>query len=101
MKGQATMDDGQVHEQGIRELIETRAQTLLALADYLAHCPAPREALTRPLVSDLHSQSWQLEELLDTFDAGTSCNWCNIRSLTAAIKLFSDVGYEVLHIRHR
>jgi hypothetical protein len=101
MKGQATMDDGPIHEQSIRELIEKRAQTLLALADYLAHCPAPREALTRPLVGDLLSQSWQLEELLDTYDAGKSCNWCNLRSLTAAIKLFSDVGYELLHIRHR
>jgi len=95
------MDNDLVQEQSIRELIEKRAQTLLALADYLAHCPTPREALTRPLVGDLLSQSWQLEELLDTYDAGKSCNWCNIRSVTAAIKLFSDVGYELLHIRHR
>jgi len=95
------MDADLVQEQDIRELIEKRAQTLLTLADYLAHCPAPREALTRPLVGDLLSHSMQLEETLDTYDAGKSCNWCSLRSVTAAIKLFSDVSYELLHIRHR
>jgi hypothetical protein len=42
-----------------------------------------------------------LEEFLDTYDAGKCCNWCSLRSVTAAIKLFSDVSYELLHIRHR
>ena len=95
------MDANLVNEQEIRALIEKRAQTLLALTGYLANRPAPREALTRPLVGDLLSHSWQLEEILDTYDAGKSCNWCNLRSVTAAIKLFSDVGYELLHVLHR
>jgi len=95
------MDTEVVVEQEVRELIEKRAQTLLVLADYLAHCPVPREALTRPLVGDLLSHSMQLEELLDTYDAGKSCNWCSLRSVTAAIKLFSDVNYELLHIGQR
>jgi hypothetical protein len=88
------MDVDRVDEQEIRELIERRAQTLLALAEYLAHCPAPRDALTRPLVGDLLSHSMQVEEFLDTLDAGKCCDWCNIRSVTAAIKLFADVSYE-------
>jgi len=95
------MDTEVVVEQEVRELIEKRAQTLLALADYLANCPVPREALTRPLVGDLLSHSMQLEETLDTYDAGKSCNWCSLRSVTAAIKLFSDVSYELLHIGQR
>jgi hypothetical protein len=95
------MDTEVVVEHEVRELIEKRAQTLLALADYLAKCPVPREALTRPLVGDLLSHSMQLEELLDTYDAGKSCNWCSLRSVTAAIKLFSDVSYELLHIGQR
>jgi hypothetical protein len=95
------MDTNLVKESEIRELIEKRTRTLLTLADYLANCPAPREALTRPLVGDLLSHSMQLEEILDTYDAGKNCNWCNIRSVTAAIKLFSDVSYELLHILHR
>jgi len=95
------MDVDLVPEQNIRELIERRAQTLLALADYLAHYPATREAMTRPLLADMLSHSMQLEELLDTYGAGKSCNWCSLRSITATIKLFSDVSYELLHIRHR
>ena len=95
------MDADLVHEQTIRELIEKRAQTLLALTDYLAHSPVTRAALTRPLLADMLSHSMQLEELLDTYGAAKSCNWCTLRSVTAAIKLFSDVSYELLHIRHR
>jgi hypothetical protein len=95
------MDTEVVLEQEVRELIEKRAQTLLALAEYLANCPVPREALTRPLAGDLLSHSMQLEETLDTYDAGKCCNWCSLRSVTAAIKLFSDVSYELLHIGQR
>jgi len=95
------MDADLVAEPSIHELIEKRAQTLLALSDHLAHCAIPREALTRPLVGDLLSHSMQLEELLDTYDAAKCCNWCSLRSITAAIKLFSDVSYELLHICHR
>jgi len=95
------MDAEQVDELEIRELIEQRAQPLLALTDYLARCPAPREALTRPFVGDLLSYSMQVEEFLDTLDAGKCCDWCNIRSVTAAIKLFADVSYELLHVEQR
>ncbi len=95
------MDVDQVDEMEIRELIEQRAQPLLALADYLAHCPTPRETLTRPFVGDLLSHSMQVEEFLDTLDAGKCCDWCNMRSVTAAIKLFADASYELLHIQQR
>jgi hypothetical protein len=95
------MDADHVDDQEIRELIEQRMQRLLTLADYLAHCPTPREAMTRPFVGDLLSHSMQVEEFLDTLDAGKCCDWCNIRSVTAAIKLFSDVSYELLHIQQR
>jgi hypothetical protein len=95
------MDVDQVDEMEIRELIEQRAQPLLALVDYLAHCPAPRETLTRPFVGDLLSYSMQVEEFLDTLDAGKCCDWCNMRSVTAAIKLFADASYELLHLQQR
>jgi hypothetical protein len=42
----------------------------------------------------------QIEELLDAYDARNSCRWCSFRSITAALKLFSDVSYELLHIQH-
>ena len=56
--------------------------------------------MIRPFLGQLLSQSMQIEELLDAYDAGNSCRWCSFRSLTAAMKLFSDVSYELLHIQH-
>ena len=98
---QVSMDASPVNEQDFKRLIDKRAQSLLALAAYLAECPHPREALTRPLLGDLLSYSMQLEELLDTYEAGKNCAWCAVRSLTATTKLFSDASYELLHICHR
>ena len=83
-----------------QELIAKRAQMLLGLADYLSQCQSRSEILTRPFLGELLSQSIQLEELLDAYDARNNCRWCSFRSLTAAIKLFSDVSYELLHIQH-
>lgn len=94
-------DASYVNEENFRELVEKRAQTLLAMVAYLAKFEDPKECFTRPLLGELLSQAMQLEELLDTYDAGKNCRWCNLRSLTAAIKLFADVSYELLHIRHR
>jgi hypothetical protein len=95
------MDGNLVNEQDFKQVIEKRAQMLLNLAQYLAESPHPREILTRPLLGELLSCSLQLEETLDTYDAGKNCTWCTLRALTATLKLFSDVSYELLHIRHR
>jgi hypothetical protein len=96
-----TMVMGRVNEDEFRELAEKRAKPLLALVSYMSQCEGRGDCLTRPLAGELLSQSMQLEEFLDTYDAGRCCRWCNLRSLTAAFKLFADVGYELLHIRHR
>lgn len=90
-----TVADGDFHR-----LIAERAQTLLGLADYLSRCRSISEFLIRPFLGEFLSQSMQLEELLDTYDARNNCRWCSFRSLVAAIKLFSDVSYELLHIQH-
>lgn len=55
-------------------------------------------ALTLPPVSDLLSQARQLEELLDAYGARNNRKWSRFRSLTATIKLFAEVVYELLHI---
>ncbi len=83
-----------------QELITKRAQTLLGLARCLSQSKSSDKILVRPFLGQLFSQALQLEELLDAYDAGNSCRWCSFRSLTAAIKLFSDVSYELLHIQH-
>ena len=100
-QGHVTMNTSLVNEQDFHRLVEKRASMLLTLADYLSGCENPRAALTRPLLGEFLSQSMQFEELLDTYDAGKNCLWCNIRSLTATIKLFSDASYELMHIQHR
>src|SRR5512137_929113 len=95
------MVTGRVNEDDFRALVDRRAQPLLALVNYLSQCPQLDDSFTRPLAGELLSQAMQLEEFLDTYDAGKCCMWCNLRSLTAAFKLFADVSYELLHIRHR
>lgn len=95
------MNNGFVDEHQFGELIQRRATNLLGLLNYLAGCDRPRDALTRPLLGDLLSQAVQMEELLDSYDAGKNCKWCTVRSLTATIKAFSDITYELIHIRHR
>jgi hypothetical protein len=90
-----------VDERLFLQLIQKRAGKLLGLLDFLAHNDLPSEVLTRPLLGDLLSQAVQVEEILDSYDAGKNCKWCRIRSLTAAVKAFSDIAYELLHIRHR
>jgi len=95
------MHTGLVDEHEFSKLIEARGAKLLGLLHYLADCGAPKEALTRPLLGELLSQAMQLEEVLDSYDAGKNCTWCVIRSLTAAVKSFSDISYELIHIRNR
>ena len=99
--GTTTMVTGRVNENDFRDLVEKRAQPLLSLVSYLSQCNPSDDFLTRPLAGELLSQAMQVEEFLDTYDAGKCCTWCNLRSLTAAFKLFAEVGYELLHIRHR
>jgi len=83
-----------------RKLIAKRAMTLLGLAKHISQCQSSKEVMIRPLIGTLLSQSTQLEELLDLYGAGNNCEWCGFRSLTAAIKHFSDASYELLHIRY-
>jgi len=99
--GTMNMVMGRVDEDDFRELVQKRADPLLTLVSHLSQCPQINDFFTRPLAGELLSQAMQMEEFLDTYDAGKCCEWCNLRSLTAAIKLFSDVGYELLHISHR
>jgi len=89
-----------VSDSDFHELISKRALTLLGLAKYLADHPSHRQVITRPFLGELLSQAIQLEELLDTYDARNNCRWCLFRSLVAALKQFSDLSYELLHIQH-
>jgi len=89
-----------IGDSDFRNLVAKRACTLLGLANHLSSQRSNSLVLTRPLLGDLLSQSTQLEELLDAYGARNNHHWCRFRSLTAALKLFADVGYKLLHIRH-
>ena len=89
-----------VTDKAFQKLIAKRARTLLGLARHLSECKTSDEIMIRPFLGQLLSQSMQIEEFLDAYDAGNNCRWCSFRSLTAAMKLFSDVSYELLHIQH-
>jgi hypothetical protein len=82
-----------------KNLIASRTQRYLRALHYLASKNSTA-AVTRPLLGELLSQSTQIEELLDSYGARNNCRWARFRSLTAAIKLFSNVSYELLHIQH-
>lgn len=82
-------------------LIGQRTQNLFRAASYLVHQHHNnRHELTRPLLGELLAQSTQIEELLDSYGARNNSMWAGFRSTIAAIKLFSNVGYELIHIQH-
>ncbi len=81
------------------ELVANRAVVLLHAVAYLER-RAGRAAFTRPLLGDLLFQSRQLEELLDEYGARHNRRWWRFRALIATIKLFAQVSYTLLHIRH-
>jgi len=56
--------------------------------------------LNRVVLSTLLSQSTQIEEFLDFYGAKNNSKWAPLRSLVATLKLFSDICYELLHIKH-
>jgi len=83
-----------------RNLIANRGRKLLCIAKFLSQGEPRQIKLVRPVLGELLSQATQLEELLDAYDARNNHQWCRFRSLVAAVKLFSEVGYELLHILH-
>ncbi len=89
-----------ISDEDFRQLVGERARTMLSLVSYLSRRESSDKPLTRPLLGQLLSQSIQLEELLDAYDAGNNCRWCLFRSLAAAIKIFTNLSYELLHIQH-
>ena len=80
--------------------LASRGRPLFMAARFLAEHPAPRDALTRPLVGCLLTRSAQFEELLDAYGATDNRRWHPLRSLTATIKRFSELTYELLHVLH-
>jgi hypothetical protein len=81
-------------------LIASRTERYFRAVGALARYVENKTLLTRPLLGELLSQATQIEELLDSYGARNNCRWSRFRSLTAAIKLFANVSYELFHIQH-
>ncbi len=81
-------------------LIARRSGSLFRASAFLVAHAHSHKILTRPLLGELLYQSTLLEELLDAYGARNNSHWERFRSLIAAIKLFSYVSYELLHIQH-
>ena len=90
-----------VDERKFVAMMQDRMEALLSLLLYVSKCESPQKAMTRPLLGSLLSEAVQTEEILDSYDASKNRKWCHIRSLTAAVKTFTDASYELLHVRHR
>ncbi len=93
-------DKAIISERKFQKLVEKRAVRLLRVAYYLTRQQSIQSVMARPVLGELLSQSTQVEELLDAYGARGNHRWLMYRSIIAAIKQFSEVGYELLHILH-
>ena len=83
-----------------RRYMAWRVRGLLRLCVCLAQHPGTNHTLSRPMLGELLSQSSVIEDLLAEYGANHNQQWFPLRSLTAAIKLFSSLRNELLHIKH-
>jgi len=82
------------------DLMDGRTTEIMGLAKYIEACTRESVCFTRPLLGDLLSEASKLEELLDAYGAQNNSLWYIFRQLIATAKLFSAVGYNLLHIKH-
>lgn len=95
VEGVFTVKDAEFHS-----FIQERMRRMLALSRYLERLPLDQCCLTRPLLGDVLSQCSQLAELFDAFGALNNRQWHYMRHLMSAGRLFSQVGYLLLHVSH-
>jgi hypothetical protein len=94
------MGSSSISYEDFAKLVSQRAMVLLRATGFLIHQHNNNSRqLTRPLLGEFLAQATQLEELLDSYGARNNTQWAGFRSTIAAIKLFSNVGYELLHIQ--
>lgn len=83
-----------------RDLVSTRSRQLLRIAAGCLPLRPDQFVLTRPLLGQVLAEASQLEELLDSYGARTNSRWYVFRVRIAALKNFSQAGYELLHLAH-
>ncbi len=89
-----------IAEEKFRLLISSRTDELLSLSLYIkSHCQN-KNCFTRPLLGDILSEATKIEELLDAYGVRNNQRWYPFRELVATIKLFANVSYILLHLKH-
>ncbi len=83
-----------------RDFTSLRARHLLRIAAGCLPLRPEQCELTRPWLGQILAEASQLEELLDSYGARTNSKWYVFRVRIAALKNFSQVGYELLHVAH-
>lgn len=89
-----------ISEELFLSLIIKRTKQILLITQYINKYIPNHNQLTRPLLGDLLSEATKLEEFLDAYGAHNNLKWCSLRSFIASFKLFSNVGYNLLHIKY-
>ncbi len=89
-----------ISDDDFRDLLGRRASQVFSMARYLVERKWERTSFTRPLLGEILHQATELEELLDAYGAGNNDCWRMLRSTVAAIKLFANANYVLLHVQH-
>lgn len=92
--------DRTIQDSDFCSLISSRIRELICLAQYIDGNASEKKCFTRPLLGDLLSEASKTEEILDAYGAKHNERWYTLRQLVASIKLFSNVGYILLHIKY-
>jgi hypothetical protein len=71
---------------------------LLGHAAAVCRSEAGSACFTRPRLHRMLGAASEIEEILDVYGAGRNRRWYPLRRLTATIKLFSGVAYQLQHI---
>lgn len=82
------------------KFISERSKYLLSVAHHIPKHQLHFGVVTRPLLGRLMLQAIEVQELLDAYGAKNNQRWRRFRHLVTTIRVFADVGYELLHIQH-
>lgn len=89
-----------IAEEKFRSLISSRTDELLSLSIYIKRHCQNKNCFTRPLLGDILSEATKIEELLDAYGVRNNKRWNPLREFVATIKLFANVSYILLHLKH-
>lgn len=98
-------EDGTLDLDAFQAFVQSRSAVLLSLGEACRReCrtadAAPLRIWQRPFLNAVMAESSHLEELLDAFGARRNEQWFVFREYMAAMKLFSEAGYKLLHLSH-